>query len=341
MKAMILEQLADLSVEKNPLRFSVVPDPVPGASEVLLKVSTCGVCHTELDEIEGRTPPPHLPVILGHQVVGVVAEAGPDVSQHKVGDRLGVAWIFSSCGTCSHCLEGNENLCSMFRATGRDAHGGYAEYMAVPADSAFPIPGIFNDAEAAPLLCAGAIGYRSLRLAGIRDGQRLGLTGFGASAHLVLKMARHRYPGTEIFVFARSRSEQKFALELGASWAGGTEDEPDVKLDAIIDTTPVWKPVVEALKNLNPGGRLIINAIRKEDLDKDYLLNLDYPEHLWMEKEIKSVANVARIDVREFLQLAAEIPIKPEYQEYALEDANTALLELKNRKIRGAKVLKI
>jgi propanol-preferring alcohol dehydrogenase len=252
-----------------------------------------------------------------------------------------VAWIFSSCGTCSHCREGNENLCSGFRATGRDAHGGYAEYMVVPADSAFPIPEVFSDAEAAPLLCAGAIGYRSLRLTGIRDGQRLGLTGFGASAHLVLKMARQRYPLSEIYVFARSKSEQEFALELGATWAGDTEEKPDVKLDAIIDTTPVWKPVVKALENLNPGGRLVINAIRKEDIDKDYLLNLDYPEHLWMEKEIKSVANVARIDVLECLQLAAEIPIKPEYQEYDLEDANIALLELKKQKIRGAKVLKI
>jgi len=341
MKAMILESLADLTKESEPLKLSTIPEPVPGPREVLLKVLACGVCHTELDEIEGRTPPPSLPVILGHQVVGMVATCGKDVSEFKTGDRLGVAWIFSSCGSCSYCREGNENLCSEFRATGRDAHGGYAEYMVVPADSAFHIPTQFSDAESAPLLCAGAIGYRSLRLSGVGNGQKLGLTGFGASAHLVLKMAKHRFPGTEIYVFARSRSEQDFALELGASWAGGTEEMPHVKLDAIIDTTPVWKPVVEAMKNLKPGGRLIINAIRKEELDKDYLLKLDYPEHLWMEKEIKSVANVARIDVSEFLELAAEIPIKPEYQEYPLEDANIALLELKNRKIRGAKVLRI
>jgi len=341
MKAMVLESLVDLTKESEPLKLTIVPEPVPGPREVLLKVLACGVCHTELDEIEGRTPPPSLPVILGHQVVGVVATCGKDVSEFKTGDRLGVAWIFSSCGSCSYCLEGNENLCSDFRATGRDAHGGYAEFLVVPADSAFHIPVHFSDAEAAPLLCAGAIGYRSLRLSGIGNGQKLGLTGFGASAHLVLKMARHRFPGTEIYVFARSKSEQDFALELGASWAGGTEEMPQKKLDAIIDTTPVWKPVVEAMKNLKPGGRLIINAIRKEELDKDYLLKLDYPEHLWMEKEIKSVANVARIDVSEFLELAAEIPIKPEYQEYPLEDANIALLELKNRKIRGAKVLRI
>jgi propanol-preferring alcohol dehydrogenase len=341
MKAMILNALADLSKETEPLQFSILPDPVPGPRDVLLKVSACGVCHTELDEIEGRTPPPHLPIVLGHQVVGMVVARGERVSEYKRGDRLGVAWIFSSCGTCAYCREGNENLCSQFRATGRDAHGGYAEFIAVPADSAFPIPDQFTDAEAAPLLCAGAIGYRSLKLSGIVDGQRLGLTGFGASAHLVLKMARHRFPATKIYVFARSKSEQEFAMELGSSWAGGTEETPDVLLDAIIDTTPVWKPVVEALKNLKPGGRLVINAIRKEELDKAYLLKLDYPEHLWMEKEIKSVANVARSDVREFLELAAEIPIKPEYQEYLLEDANIALLELKNRKIRGAKVLMI
>ena len=341
MKAMILNALADLSKETEPLQFSILPDPVPGPRDVLLKVSACGVCHTELDEIEGRTPPPHLPVVLGHQVVGVVTARGERVREYKRGDRLGVAWIFSSCGTCAYCREGNENLCSQFRATGRDVHGGYAEFIAVPADSAFPIPDQFTDAEAAPLLCAGAIGYRSLKLSGIVDGQRLGLTGFGASAHLVLKMARHRFPATKIYVFARSKSEQEFAMELGASWAGGTEETPDVLLDAIIDTTPVWKPVVEALKNLKPGGRLVINAIRKEELDKAYLLKLDYPEHLWMEKEIKSVANVTRSDVREFLELAAEIPIKPEYQEYLLEDANIALLELKNRKIRGAKVLMI
>ena len=341
MKAMILNALSDLSKETEPLQFSILPDPVPGPRDVLLKVSACGVCHTELDEIEGRTPPPRLPIIPGHQVVGVVTAAGEHVSEYKLGDRLGVAWIFSSCGTCAYCRDGNENLCSDFKATGRDVHGGYAEYMVVPADSAFLIPDQFTDAEAAPLLCAGAIGYRSLKLSGIEDGQNLGLTGFGASAHLVLKMAKHRFPGIQVYVFARSKAEQKFAMELGATWAGGTEATSDLLLDAIIDTTPVWKPVVEALKNLKPGGRLVINAIRKEESDKDYLLRLDYPEHLWMEKEIKSVANVAKSDVAEFLELAAKIPIKPEFKEYELEDANIALLELKNRKIRGAKVLMI
>ena len=341
MKAMILERLSNLEKEREPLALASIPDPVPGDAEVLLRIKTCGVCHTELDEIEGRTPPPHLPVIPGHQVVGFVEQTGSRVTGIKTGDRLGVAWIYSSCGKCSYCLEGNENLCSEFRATGRDADGGYAEFMTVPAASAFPIPEIFSDAEAAPLLCAGAIGYRSLKLTGLKDGQNLGLTGFGASAHLVLKMTRHRFPESKIFVFARSPTEREFAMEIGATWAGDTGDTPPELLDSIIDTTPVWKPVVAALKVLRPGGKLIVNAIRKEDNDRKELLKIDYPVHLWMEKEIKSVANVARNDVSEFLQLAAEIPIRPDILEYPLRDANVALLELKERKIRGAKVLRI
>ena len=190
-------------------------------------------------------------------------------------------------------------------------------------------------------MCAGAIGYRSLRLTDLKDGQNLGLIGFGASAHLVLKMARHRYPNAKVFVFARSEKERAFSKELGAVWAGDIVEESLEKLDCIIDTTPAWRPVVEALQNLEPGGRLVINAIGKEEVDKGYLLSLDYPAHLWLEKEIKSVANVSRRDVSEFLALAAEMRIKPEIQEFALEEANEALVELKTRKIRGAKVLRI
>jgi propanol-preferring alcohol dehydrogenase len=341
MKAMVLNKLCNLEENQTPLELTDVPDPVPGEKEILVKVSACGVCHTELDEIEGRTPPPRLPVVLGHQVVGRVEETGPKASAFETGDRVGIAWIYSACGKCKFCLEGNENLCHDFRATGRDAHGGYAQYMTVSEDFAYPIPDVFSDLEAAPLLCAGAIGYRSLRLTGLKDGRNLGLTGFGASAHLVLKMVRHQYPNAQVFVFARSAKERAFSRELGAVWAGDTEEESPEKLDCIIDTTPVWKPVVEALKNLEPGGRLVINAIRKEKVDEEYLLRLDYPTHLWLEKEIKSVANVARRDVKEFLELAAEIPIKPEVQEFALAEANEALVELKTRKIRGAKVLRM
>jgi len=341
MKAMILKGICDLQQIREPLELMDFPDPSPDDKEILVEVSACGVCHTELDEIEGRTPPPFFPVILGHQVVGRVIQLGRRAKRFKLGDRVGIAWIFSSCGKCKFCLSGNENLCHDFRATGQDANGGYAQLMTVPEESAFPIPELFTDSEAAPLLCAGAIGYRSLRLTEIEDGQNLGLTGFGASAHLVLMMANYKYPRSKTFVFARSEPERRFALELGAVWAGDTTDESPEKLDCIIDTTPVWKPVIEAMKNLDRGGRLVINAIRKEEVDKEYLLKLDYPTHLWLEKEIKSVANVARRDVAEFLGLAAEIPIKPEFQEYSLDEANQALGELKARKIRGAKVLKI
>lgn len=341
MKAMLLPKLCNLADEHSPLTPTELPDPVPAAGEILLRVSACGVCHTELDEIEGRTPPPRLPVVLGHQVVGRVVNRGPGAEAFESGERVGVAWIHSACGTCKFCLAGNENLCADFKATGRDVNGGYAEYMTVPEGFAYRIPTFFTDAEAAPLLCAGAIGYRSLRLTGIQDGQTLGLVGFGASAHLVLKMARHRYPNVKVLVFARSAQERAFARELGAVWAGDHAEAPPDKLDCAIDTTPVWGPIVEVLRHLEPGGRLVINAIRKEELDKEALLRLDYPVHLWMEKEIKSVANVSRQDVAEFLTLAPDMRIKPEIQEFALEDANTALLELKMRKIRGAKVLRI
>ncbi len=318
-----------------------LPVPVPKGREILLKVSVCGVCHTELDEIEGRTPPSRLPLVLGHQVVGRVEEGGTEARRFKAGERVGIAWIYSACGKCAFCCTGRENLCDDFKATGRDADGGYAEYVKVLEDFAYAIPEIFSDAEAAPLLCAGAIGYRSLKLCEMVDGQNVGLTGFGASAHLVVKMVMHKYPRSKVFVFSRTGKERDFARELGVYWTGATEEDSPEKLHCIIDTTPAWKPVVEGLKNLEQGGRLVINAIRKEERDKESLLQLDYPRHLWMEKEIKSVANITRRDVEEFLQLAGEIPIRPEIQEFALEDANKALVELKDRKIRGAKVLNI
>jgi propanol-preferring alcohol dehydrogenase len=339
MKAMILQSITDLERNNKPLLNTKVPDPVPADNEVLIKIAACGVCHTELDEIEGRTPPPRFPVIPGHQVIGRIAVVGKKVKALKSGDRVGVAWIFSSCGRCVYCLGGYENLCPEFKATGRDANGGYAEYLVVSGAFTYKIPEIFTDSQAAPLLCAGAVGYRSVRLTGLKNGQKIGLTGFGASGHLVLQIIRHKYPDTEVFVFARSENERAFALELGAAWVGDTTDSVPELLDSVIDTTPVWKSVVEALRNLKPGGRLVINAIRKEETDKNYLLNIDYSRHLWMEKEIRSVANVTRDDVKEFLRIASEIPIIPEVQEYKLEEANIALTELKKRKIKGAKVL--
>ncbi len=341
MKAAILENITSLEENKQPLKMVELPKPVFGPEEILVKVSACGICHTELDEIEGRTRPSKLPIIPGHQVVGTVAQRGNLARKFDIGARVGIGWINYACGQCPACISENENLCSDFRATGRDVHGGYAQYLAIAEDFAFAIPAVFSDVQAAPLLCAGAIGYRSLRLANLADGQRLGLAGFGASAHLVLKMVRYRYPHTKIFVFARNKDEQTFARDLGAVWAGDISAQSPKKLNAIIDTTPVWKTIIDTLKNLEPAGRLVINAIRKEDRDKNHLMQLDYGDHLWLEKEIKSVANVTRQDIEEFLTLAALIPIIPEVEEYPLNEANRALVEIKEGKIRGAKVLRI
>lgn len=333
MRAMILPRIVSLHDTTVPLQLVDLPIPEPGHGEVRIQVTACGVCHTELDEIEGRTAPPNLPVVLGHEVVGRVERLGAGVTKWVVGDRVGVGWIHSSTG------ERDENLSSAFRATGRDVNGGYAEFMTVPENYAYPIPESFSDAEAAPLLCAGAIGYRALRLTQLHDGQLLGLTGFGGSAHLVLQMARYQYPNSQVFVFARDPIERAFARELGAVWAGDTTDRSPEKLHAIIDTTPVWKPVVEALANLRPGGRLVINAIRKEDVDKDALARLSYHDHLWLEREIKTVANITHYDIQEFLPLAAKLLLRPAIMTYRLEDANEALVELKRGRIQGAKVL--
>jgi alcohol dehydrogenase, propanol-preferring len=348
MKSMLLREITQLPQNPTPLTFSEIPEPIPEAGEILLCVTACGVCHTELDEIEGRTPPPRLPVVLGHQVVGTILESDSLLSKTQrqaaglqSGQRVGVAWIASACGKCDFCKSGQENLCPQFKATGRDVDGGYAEYMKVRADFVHPIPDSFSDAEAAPLLCGGAIGYRSLRLSNLQDGQSLGLMGFGGSNHLVLKLARHKFPNAKIFVFSRSPKEREFALSLGAAWTGSIDQSPLEELDSVIDTTPVWGAVSEALKRVRPGGRVVINTIRKEESDKSILSQLDYPSQLWMEKEIKSVANVTRADVREFLQVAAEAGIKPEFQEYELKEANQALLEMKQGKIHGSKVLRM
>jgi alcohol dehydrogenase, propanol-preferring len=341
MFAMRLERLDGITKTGEPLTPRLVPEPEPPAGHLLLRVSVCGVCHTELDEIEGRTPPPQLPVIPGHQVVGAVLRCGDGCRQFAEGDRVGVAWFFSSCGRCRYCVSGRENLCDDFKATGRDANGGYAELMVAPESAVFRIPDAITDTAAAPLLCAGAIGYRSLMLSGLKDGQCLGLTGFGASAHLVLKLVRQKFPSSHVLVFARSREEQSFARELGATWAGGIGEQPPEAPCCIIDTTPVWTPVLESLRVLAPGGRLVINAIRKEDSDKSALLQTSYEKHIWMEKEIKSVANVTRRDVADFLEAAGTLGIAPEIEVYELRDANRALRDLKARRIRGAKVLRV
>jgi propanol-preferring alcohol dehydrogenase len=332
---MVLGAVASFEENPAPLQLVELPRPVVGDGEILIRIAVCGVCHTELDEIEGRTPPLKLPIVPGHEVVGRVAALGTGCRRFAVGQRVGVGWIHSSNGAL------DENLSASFRATGRDVNGGYADFMTVPESYACAIPDAFSDAEAAPLLCAGSVGYRALRLTGISDGQVLGLTGFGGSGHLVLQLARHLFPGGKVFVFARSSKERRFALELGADWSGDTDDEPPEPPHAIIDTTPAWRPVLAALACLRPGGRLVINAIRKESADRDLLATLSYAKHLWLEKEIKSVANVTHWDIEDFVQIAADIPIHVTTQAYALEEANQALCDLRAGHLRGAKILRI
>jgi len=332
---MLLKKTGSLAAEPEPLQLAEISRPDPGDDEVLLKVSACGVCHTELDEIEGRTPPSMLPIVPGHQVIGRVVARGAQVSMLEIGDRVGVGWIFRSSGG------DRENISSEFVATGRDANGGYAEFMVVGEGYAHRIPEAFSDYEAAPLLCAGSVGYRALSLANIRNGEVLGLTGFGGSGHLVLQLARYLYPDSDVYVFARNPEEQQFARDLGATWAGGTDESPPQKPHAIIDTTPAWLPVLAALKCLRPGGRLVINAIRKEDKDKSLMAEIDYATHLWQEKQLQTVANVTSGDIAAFLKIADEAGIRPEVQIYPLAEANVALRELKGGVIRGAKVLAV
>jgi len=338
MKAMILRKIGP--VEEKPLELQDLPIPQPGPGQIRIKISACGICHTELDEIEGRLQP-KLPIIPGHQIVGTVEALGHDANKFKLGDRAGIAWINSACGRCDFCRQGNENLCSEFQGTGCDVNGGYAEYTVVKEDFAYPIPDSLSDSQTAPLLCAGAIGYRALRLTNLRDGQVLGLFGFGASAHIVIQIVKYKYPKSKVFVFTRpgQQEHQRLAKKLGADWIGSTGEIPPNKLNCAIDFTPAWKPIVEAMRILEKGGRVVINAIRKENRDKDAVLNLDYPTHLWLEKELKTVANITRRDAEEFLPLAAEIPITPEVQEFKLEQANEALILLKQGKIQGAGVL--
>lgn len=333
MKAMILSRIGSITENSQPLRLVDIPRPVPAAGQVLIRVATCGVCHTELDEIEGRTPPPALPIIPGHEIVGVVAAIGRGASRFELGARVGVGWIYSSSGG------DDENLSDEFKATGRDANGGYAEYFCVNEHYAYPIPDCYSNTQAAPLLCAGAVGYRALCLTGLQDGQTLGLTGFGGSGHLVLQLARHLYPSSNVFVFARSRRERDFATELGATWSGATEEKPPEPPHAIIDTTPAWRPVLAALRNLRPGGRLVINAIRKREDDRSLMAQIDYASHLWLEKELKSVANVTSRDIDSFLEISGQMKLTPEVETYPLEDANRALVELRSGHLRGAKVL--
>lgn len=342
MKAWLLEEIKSLNENKKPLVLKEIAEPeIENENEIIIKVHSCGICHTEIDEIEGRAMPAFFPIILGHQIAGTVYKTGKKVKKFKPGDRAGAGWIYSSCQLCFFCKNGLENLCKNFKGTGKDANGGYAEFFKINEDYAFKLPESFSFEEIAPLFCAGAIGYRSLKLTGLKDGENIGLVGFGASGHLVLKMIKFLFPSSKIFVFSRTMAERELSLKLGAFWAGDIEENPPERLNAAIDTTPVWKPPISVLKYLFPSGKLVINAIRKEDIDKDFLLKINWERDLWLEKEIKSVANVTRNDIKDFLEIAEKANIKPEIEIYSFDKANEALIDIKEKKIRGAKVLKI
>lgn len=341
MKAWVIEKISNISETKNFLNLIELEDPIPLKDEIIIKVYACGICHTEIDEIEGRAMPSFFPIIPGHQIVGEVVEVGKEVNKFKVGDRAGAGWIYFCCEKCEYCKKGLENLCSNFKATGKDVHGGYAEYFKIKESFAFHLPKSFSYEEIAPLFCAGAIGYRALKLASPKDEQNIGLIGFGASAHIVLKLIRALFPFSKVFVFARNPEERKFALNLGAFWTGDIGETPPQKIHCAIDTTPVWKPPLSVLKFLVPGGRLVINAVRKENIDKEALLSLDYSQDLWLEKEIKTVANVTRKDIIEFLKIAETFNIRPYIEIYPFQKAEQAIRDIKEKKIKGAKVLRI
>ena len=332
MKAMLLK--APRSIEEKPLVMAEVEKPTPGPKEVRLKILTCGICHTDLHVIEGELPSKKLPIIPGHQIIGVVEAVGKKVTRFRIDDKVGVAWLNSTCGKCEFCLKGKENLCEKARFTGYDVDGGYAEYAVVSEDFAYPVPKVFSAIEAAPLLCAGVIGYRALRLSEIEKRERLGLFGFGASAHIVIQIAK--YWGCQVYVFTRGEQHRKLAINLGAVWAGTAEETPPARLQSAIIFAPAGRLVLDALRVLGKGGTLALAGIYMTPVPE-----MNYQQHLYYEKTVRSVANSTRKDAEDLLKLAAEIPIHTEVQEFALEEANRALLLLKQGKIQGAGVLRV
>lgn len=331
MKAMVLRE--PKLAEDNPLALADLPVPEPASGQVRLRVHVCGVCHTDLHLVEGEISLPKLPVVPGHQIVGVVDSLGEGVTRFAPGDRAGVPWLYSTCGQCDYCRRGQENLCDRAQFTGQHADGGFAESMVVPADFAYPIPEGFPDEQAAPLLCAGIIGYRSLRLSEIQPGGRLGLYGFGASAHVTIQVARHW--GCEVYVFTRSAEHQRHALELGAAWVGQAQDTPPAELDSAITFAPAGWLVPEALRVLRKGGTLALNAIHMSPIPE-----MPY-DRIYGERTVRSVANATRRDAEELLRLAAEIPIHTDVELYPLAEANAVLQRLKRREVQGAAVLDI
>jgi propanol-preferring alcohol dehydrogenase len=331
MKACLLRSPAH--VETNPLEFTDVPDPIASGDQVLVRVAACGVCRTDLHVVEGELPPRKSPVIPGHQVVGRIEKAGEAASRFHIGDRVGVPWLHRTCGVCDYCRAGKENLCDSPTFTGYVVDGGYAEYILAPEAFVYPIPEGLTDLHAAPLLCAGIIGFRSLRLSGIEAGGKLGIYGFGAAAHLAIQVAHHW--NVAVYAMTRDARHQKLALEMGAVWAGGTVDEPPEKLDAAIVFAPAGEIVPAALKALKKGGTVALGGIHMSPIPP-----LDY-NLLYHERVLRSVANNTRQDGEDFLRLAAEIPIHTETEVVPLRDANRALNSLKNDAIRGAAVLQV
>ena len=331
MKACLLRTPAPF--EQNPLEYAEVPEPIPGPGELLVRVQVCGVCRTDLHVIEGELPPKRSPVIPGHQIVGIVEKAGESAHRFAKGARVGIAWLHKTDGTCSYCRRGDENLCDAPLFTGYSVNGGYAEWIVAPETFVYSIPEGFPNEQAAPLLCAGIIGFRCLRMAEVARGARLGFYGFGAAAHVAIQVAKHW--GVEVFASSRDVRHLKLAMELGAVWSGGTLDAPPEKLDAAIVFAPAGEIVPPALKALRKGGRLILGGIHMSDIPS-------FPyDLLYQERMIRSVANNTRRDGEEFLALAAEIPIRTRVQVFPLSEANRALNALKNDAIRGAAVLRI
>jgi propanol-preferring alcohol dehydrogenase len=331
MKACVLR--APAAIETNPLEYADIAAPHPKSGEVLVRVRACGVCRTDLHVIEGELPPRKSPVIPGHQVVGFIERVGKGAKRFAVGARVGIAWLHQTDGTCEYCRSGEENLCDNPVFTGYSVDGGYAEYIVAPQDFVYAIPDGFPDEQAPPLLCAGIIGFRSLRLSGIKSGGRLGFYGFGAAAHVAIQVARHW--GAEIYASTRDGRHQNLALELGAVWAGGTFDEPPKKLDAAIVFAPAGEIVPAALKALKKGGMLVLGGIHMSPIP-----SFSY-DLLYQERVIRSVANNTRQDGEDFLRVAAEIPIRTHVQIFPLADANRALNALKNDAIPGAAVLRV
>jgi propanol-preferring alcohol dehydrogenase len=331
MRAMVLSQASP--IESSPLESSDVPLPSPAAAQIRIRVRVCGLCHTDLHTVEGDLALPKLPITPGHQVIGIVDALGKDVRSIKEGDRVGVPWLYSTDGACDSCRRGSENLCDNARFTGFHADGGYADAMLVDERFCYSISDAFDDAHAAPLLCAGVIGYRSLRLSGARKGDRLALYGFGASAHVVLQMALHI--GCEVYVMTRTHAHRELALSLGAAWTGTADAKPPALADSAIIFAPAGPLVLDALRNLRKGGTLALAGITMSQIPAmDY--SLLYQEHV-----VRSVANSTRDDVRECLKLAAEVPVKTEIETFPLEQANEALVALKHSRIRGAGVLTV